>query len=265
MCLRWRLRGRARLSRDEHGQVGGPARPVAVRALAHPPATVVPVSSVINPVGPEQPSTYWKRRAVVVGAIIVVLLLLWLLVRVALGGNDETAADAPSPEQSFGLSMSPEPQTSQGASAAPSASAGVPSQSVTASPSATTACQDQDVTVTAGTSGQSTAVGAGMGLSMTVTNTGTTPCVRDVGSGANELRVTSGSALVWSSDFCNPSTAKDEQTLDPGEKWSTSITWPGKIVDKSCPADPEIAQPGNYQVVARNGEIESEAVSFVVQ
>jgi hypothetical protein len=104
-----------------------------------------------------------------------------------------------------------------------------------------------------------------MGLTLTVTNTGSAACTRDVGAGANELQVTSGSTLVWSSDFCNPSKAKDLQQLDPGEAWSTSLAWPGTVVAKGCPANPPVAQAGSYRAVARNGDIEGEPVPFTVQ
>jgi hypothetical protein len=224
------------------------------------------VSSVINPVGPEEPSTYWRRRALVVVALLVVLWLFWLLIDVALGGGDEPAADGPSPSPSFGLTMTPDPEgsaaASEGASASPSdAASGSPSPS----PSASGPCEDTGLSVTAGTSAASTTVGAGLSLSLNVENTGSAACTRDVGAGANEIRITSGSVLVWSSDFCNPSDASDVVTLAPGEGVTTSVTWPGTITAEGCPADQPTAQAGSYRVVARNGSVESEPVSFTVQ
>jgi hypothetical protein len=225
----------------------------------------------VNPVGPEEPSTYWRRRAAVIVGLLVVLWLGWWLLNAAFGSNDEPSAEAPSASPSFGLTMSPspdgEPSQADGdpsASAAPSAS-GSASPSPTPSPSASVACVDSDIAVTAATSGATTTVGGGMALTLTVTNTGTAACNRDVGAGANELRVTSGSVLVWSSDFCNPSTAKDIQTLEPGKPFTTSATWPGTVTEKSCPANQPQAQAGGYKVVARNGAVESEPVAFSVQ
>jgi hypothetical protein len=119
--------------------------------------------------------------------------------------------------------------------------------------------------VTAGTSASSTTVGSGLTLSLNVENTGSAACTRDLGAGANEIRVTSGSVLVWSSDFCNPSDASDVVTLAPGEGVTTSVTWPGTVTAEGCPADQPTAQAGSYRVVARNGAVESEPVSFTVQ
>jgi hypothetical protein len=216
------------------------------------------VSSVINPVGPEEPSVYWRRRAIVVVALLLVLWLAWMLLRTALGGggDEPTATPSGSPGASAPASAQPTPSGDPGGSAAPSAQA---------SPGAAAACTDAQVGVTASTVSATTPVGAGLELSMTVTNTSQTPCTRDVGAGANELRVISGPALVWSSDFCNPSEAADVQVLEPGQPWTTTLTWPGTIVPEGCPSEQRQAQPGSYQVIGRNGSVESEPVVFVVE
>ena len=224
----------------------------------------------MNPVGPEEPSTYWRRRAAVIVGLLVVLWLGWWLLQAAFGSNDEPSATAPSASPSFGLTMSPSPDgeptdgVDPSASAAPSAS-GSASPSPSPSPSASADCVDADIAVTAATAGATTTVGGGMALTLTVTNTGSAACNRDVGAGANELRITSGSVLVWSSDFCNPSKAKDVQALEPGKPFTTSATWPGTVTEKGCPADQPQAQAGGYKVVARNGAVESEPVAFAIQ
>ncbi|HYO20656.1 MAG TPA: hypothetical protein VES02_18530 [Dermatophilaceae bacterium] len=226
------------------------------------------MSSVVNPVGPEEPSTYWRRRAGAIVGLLIVLWLGWWLLQAAFGSNDEPPAATPSASPSFGLTMSPAPgdEASEGdadPSAAPSASA--PAASASPSPSASVGCVDSDIAVSASTAGATTTVGGGMALTLTVTNTGSAPCNRDVGAGANELRITSGSVLVWSSDFCNPSKEIDVQALVPGTPFTTSVTWPGTVTVESCPANQPQAQAGGYQVVARNGAIESDPVAFAVQ
>ena len=214
----------------------------------------------MNPVGPEEPSTYWRRRAAVVVGLLVVLWLGWWLLSTAFGGSGTPAADAPGASTQTLPSDSPQPDAS--GSPAPSASADASSSP---SAAATAACADGVISVTVATDSATSAVGEGMGLTMTVTNNGDTACLRDVGAGANELQVTSGSVLVWSSDFCNPSDVKDEQTLAPGKAWSTSLTWPGTVVAQSCPSSPPTAQAGGYKAIARNGKVSSEPVAFTVQ
>ena len=226
-----------------------------------------PVTSVVNPVGPEEPSTYWRRRAAVIDGLLVVLWLGWWLLQAAFGPGDEASGQAPSPTPSFGLTMSASPDGEPTEGAADPSASGSPAatDSPSPSPSASVSCLDSDITVSAATAAATTSVGGEMALTLTVTNTGSTPCTRDVGAAANELQVSSGSVLVWSSDFCNPSTATDVQALVPGTPFTTSVTWPGTVIAQGCPADQPQAQAGSYRVVARNGAIESEPAVFTVE
>lgn len=216
----------------------------------------------MNPVGPEQPSTYWRRRAGVLVALLVVVWLVWWLVQSAFGsdGDAEEPVGQPSASASLGLSLpsSAAPSTS----ASPTASPGSPAPST--APKAPK-CADTDIVVTVAASDEATGVGDGMALSMTVANTGSQACRRNVGPGANEIRIESGPVLVWSSDFCSPSTAKDTQVLDSNEQFDTSVTWPGRVTAEACPDTQPLAQPGSYRVIARNLALESEPVTFTVQ
>ena len=225
----------------------------------------------MNPVGPEEPSTYWRRRAAVIVGLLVVLWLGWWLLQAAFGSNDEAPAAAPSESPSFGLTMSPSPDDEDdGRRCRPVRIAGPVGQwlgqPVTEpQPVGQRGLRGLRHRGLGGPASSSTTVGGGMGLTLTVTNTGSAACNRDVGAGANELRITSGSVLVWSSDFCNPSKAKDVQALEPGKPFTTSATWPGTVTQKGCPANQPQAQAGGYKVVARNAAIESEPVAFAVQ
>jgi hypothetical protein len=126
-------------------------------------------------------------------------------------------------------------------------------------------CAKADLEVAVATASPSARVGAGMGLTISIKNTGAVACTRDVGPGANELRVTSGSVLVWSSDFCSPSSKSDVEVIPPGEAFTASLAWAGDIVTESCPSNPPTAQPGTYRAIARNGELESEPATFLVK
>lgn len=227
----------------------------------------VPVSSVINPVGPEEPSTYWRRRAVVLVGVLVVVVLVWVVLSNVLGGSED-GSEEPGPEPSFGLSMSPTPedsatpQESPSGEASPSASAS--DVAASPSPTGTPACSDGAITVVAATAPSSMPVGGELGLTMTVTNTGSVPCTRDVGAGANEMTISSGSTLAWSSDHCNTSTASGPVVLEPGEEWSTALTWSGTTSAVGCPADQPAAQAGSYTLVVRNASLSSEPAAFQI-
>ena len=99
---------------------------------------------------------------------------------------------------------------------------------------------------------------------MILKNISTTTCKRDVGSGANEVTVTSGPALIWSTDHCNSSTDKDLVELAPGQEWKVKVVWIGKLTAEGCKVN-DLAQPGAYWVNGRNASLESDGVRFVVE
>ncbi len=203
------------------------------------------MSSVINPVGPEESSTYWRRRAIVLVALLVLLVAGFLVGRALLGGDDQGATPSPTGSQTPGAGEStPDPAASAG---------GVP------------ACAESAISVTAAPAAASTKVGAGMKLTMTIENTGKTACSRDVGAAANELQVTSGSVLVWSSDFCLAPGEADVAVIDPGQQYSSTVDWPGTVVSEECPSSPPNAEAGAYKVTGRNGDITSQPVTFEVK
>lgn len=252
---------------------------------------------VVNPIGPEEPSIYWRRRAVLGVILLVLLWTMWLAIG-ALTGSSNANASEPAQGPTFGLSLSdsasPDDSAPAGAdSASPSDSSSAdPSASATAasgaalseSPSASASatatdspsptesasasaasgtCQSADIVVAAQAASQSLTVGAGTGLTMMVTNKGTTACTRDVGPGANELRLTSGGTLTWSSDHCNPSTAAKSVTLEPGKSWSTTLTWNGSRSKAGCGAA-QAAPAGSYTLTATNGSVSSQPVTLTI-
>jgi hypothetical protein len=220
----------------------------------------------MNPVGPEEASTYWRRRAVFGVAGLVVLWVLWLILNAALNLGSGDPKATPSLDPSASATPAPDPS----ASAPPSSSAS-PESSPSGSPSSTVtsvagpACAQSDLEVAVMTASGSAPVGAGMGLTISITNKGATACSRDVGPAANELRVTSGAVLVWSSDHCNPSSKSDVKLLPPGEPWTASLAWAGTVVSATCPKNPPTAQPGTYRAIARNGDLESKPATFLVK
>ncbi len=222
------------------------------------------MSGVTHPVGPEPPEVYWRRRLIVGLAVIVTLVLLVKVVHH--GGGSPAAASSTS------TSVSATPAASSGAqmtaqSPSPTASdmpIAVASQTPTApTTTASGECSDADTAVTITLDRKTTTVGVGVHMTMSVKNTSATSCKRDVGSGANEVTIISGPALIWSTDHCNPSTAKDIVDLKPGQTWSVDDVWDGKMSAKGCKIL-ATAKPGAYWGHARNGNVNSDGASFVI-
>jgi hypothetical protein len=125
-------------------------------------------------------------------------------------------------------------------------------------------CSDADTSIRVVLDRETTAVGEGVHIKMIVKNNSTTTCKRDVGSGANEITVISGPALIWSTDHCNPNTDKDLVELAPGQEWNVKVVWIGKQTATGCKVT-NLAEPGAYWAHGRNASLNSDGARFVVQ
>ena len=227
------------------------------------------MSGVVHPVGPKPPTVYWRRRAVFA---VLVLLTLYLFGRVIFGGNSSTGAPVAAPSKSAVKTASASSKPT--ISASPSVSATPedivdPITQQSASPVATKTqppgtCGDSEVSVKVSIKKKVVKVGAGLDINMSVKNISKHACKRDVGSGANEVTVISGPALVWSTDHCGTGTESNYVDLIPGETWSVHVLWNGKLSAPNCQISGD-AQYGAYWAHARNGALVSSGARFVIQ
>jgi hypothetical protein len=242
----------------------------------------------MHPVGPASERVYWRRRVVVLVLLVATLTLAWR----ALPGGGEAVAEGPSPVSATvpttatpaapaGSSAGPEAAGARGGVTAPAASPSAPpttAGAATATPVAVagTTAPAAGVTCTGGAEGAlevsvatdatSYAPGAEPELTLQVTNTGTVPCEHDLGPAALELVVTSGGQPVWSSDDCDPDRRTNVRRLEPGEAWSTTLTWSRTRSADGCGQPRPAAGPGTYEVSGRAGEVRSaEPARLVLQ
>lgn len=77
-------------------------------------------------------------------------------------------------------------------------------------------------------------------------------CSADVNADDYELRITSGTDRIWSTDDCAKLVRKTATTLKPGEAVVWTITWNGKrsAQGQTCKNRPEMPQPGYYHVTS---------------
>ena len=220
------------------------------------------MTGVVHPVGPEEPVVYWRRRLMLGLAALVTLFVVF---RILTGGDNSVPAAALATPSSEAGVATPE------ASSAPSVADATPTPTVlqpTAQPTvpavADGECSDADTSIEVEIDRKTTEVGEGLHINMVVKNISGTTCKRDVGSGANEVTVISGPALIWSTDHCNPSTDKNLVELAPGQEWSVKVVWIGKQTAKGCKVR-NMAEPGAYWAHGRNGSLNSDGARFVVQ
>ena len=216
------------------------------------------MTGVVHPVGPEQPQVYWRRRVMLA---VVALITLVIIVRSLTGGGDTAAAVATSTPVASQPVATPAPSLEV---ASPTPETIQPTADPTVPPVGEGECSDADTSIRVLVDRETTAVGEGVHIKMIVKNTSDKTCKRDVGSGANEVTVISGPALIWSTDHCNASTDKNLVELTPGQEWSVKVVWIGKQTAKGCKVR-NMAEPGAYWAHGRNASLNSDGVRFVVE
>ena len=217
------------------------------------------MTGIVNPVGPEEPQVYWRRRIMFAVATLITLIVI---VRSVTGGNETPiAAASPVPTDQIAIVATPAPTV---VVASPTPIALQPTAQPTVPVVGEGECSDADTSIRVVVDRETTAVGEGVHIKMIVKNISAVTCKRDVGSGANEVTVISGPALIWSTDHCNPSTEKDLVELAPGQEWSVNVVWIGKQTAKGCKVR-NMAKPGAYWAHGRNASLNSDGVKFVVK
>ena len=220
------------------------------------------MTGVVHPVGPEEPQVYWRRRLMLGLAALVTLIVI---IQSITGGKEPVPVVASGAPSSEAVVTSPEPSSTPSVVlASPTTPVLQPTAQPTVPVVADGECSDADTSIRVEVDRETTAVGEGVHIKMIVKNISAVSCKRDVGSGANEVTVISGPALIWSTDHCNPSTDKDLVELAPGQEWSVNVVWIGKQTAKGCKVR-NMAEPGAYWAHGRNASLNSDGVRFVVQ
>ena len=201
---------------------------------------------------------YWRRRLMFGLAALVTLIVL---IRTFTGGDDAVPTATSASPSAESLTASPIPSI---AAASPSPTILQPTAQPAVPAVAEGECSDADTSIRVEVDRETTAVGEGVHINMVVKNISAKTCKRDVGSGANEVTVISGPALIWSTDHCNPNTDKDLVELAPGQEWNVKVVWIGKQTSTGCKVT-NMAEPGAYWAHGRNSSLNSDGVKFVVQ
>jgi hypothetical protein len=210
---------------------------------------------VLRPVGPLPPGAYWFRRLLLVVVVVLLLAIAWWFLGRGSGAEDPAAA-TPTPSAT---SSSPTPTTTQSEKSKPT-------KTKTKSTAAEAPeCADKDIEVSVATDAEAYAPSELPTFTLTVENVSDETCSRDVGPAALELRVSSGGSRVWSSDDCNPGGDPRLKVLGPQDRFVQSVQWGRTLSQEGCPTPQESAEPGTYQVVARNQERFSDPAAFVLE
>jgi hypothetical protein len=205
------------------------------------------MSTLRNPVGPQPPSVYWRRRLLLLLGLIAVIVIIVLIIVRPGSTPDAKPTDSPKPSS-----------TSAGPSPTPTFSSAAGGE----------ACNPAQVSLTAVTDSNSYNAGVNPQISMTILNAGSAPCTFDVGTGAQEYIITSGTDRIWSSKDCQTGQTSTPQVLQPGVPLSTTpFAWDRtRSSTDTCTGSRPAAVAGpdgpTYRLQVKLGSIESETVAF---
>lgn len=191
------------------------------------------MSTVRNPVGPQPPSVYWRRRLLVLlGLIAVIVIIILIIVR----PGAENAGN-PTP-----------PPSSAPTNTAPPAEEGE-------------ACNPAVIELEPITDATSYAAGVQPQISMSITNTGSVACELDVGTAAQAYFIVSGTDPIWNSRDCQQGGESLVRLLEPNEPLTTQpFGWDRtrSAPDTCGTGRPEVIAGGaTYRLSVTLGDIES--------
>ncbi|KHD72803.1 hypothetical protein [Actinoplanes utahensis] len=233
-------------------------------------------------VGPLPPAVYWRRRAVVLGAVLLGVIVLFMSCNPGdepdpkktsaeqpalppTGAQDPSASASATPsfEESppAGGNPFPDPQqTSPAETLPPPANTGAPVVG------AGEACADGEITVTPVPATQSPQRGTPLRIQLKIKNSSARACTRDLGASAQELYIEQGATKFWSSDQCNSVKGNQVETLAAGAERIYEVTWNGRQ-STACTdnvASGPVPAAGAYTLRGRLDGRVSEAVGLTI-
>ncbi|MBO9038520.1 hypothetical protein [Curtobacterium flaccumfaciens] len=231
------------------------------------------MSSLRHPVGPEKPVVYWRRRALVLGALLVVVLVVVLIV---VGRGSGATSAAPSASASAGAGSGASSAGSAGSGSGSSRSA-APKPAASASASASkpaaadgSTCTKDQIVLTPVLDKSAYGPTEDPKIAMSIKNSGTNSCHMDLGSAQQVLTISSGQEQYWSSKDCQTGGTNQDVTIKSGQTLTTpAIAWDRtrsstSTCDSSRPA--VTAGGASYHLQVAVGNLESKtSVQFILQ
>jgi hypothetical protein len=221
-------------------------------------------------VGPLPSAVYWRRRAVVLGALLIVVLALFY----TFGGTPQAPAGRQTTMDSTSPAASPDttatlltPIISDNKpnkdpyDAAPPTAFTLPTTGPTTGPTAAAEvpasgqCSDAEIQVIASAALSKVPAGKPMDLTIKFRNIGKRSCNRDIGADAQELMLADGDKVIWSSDDCNARHGSDVRKFAPDDAVTFTLTWNGRRSRSGTGAanctSPPVPAIGTYKLVGR--------------
>lgn len=198
------------------------------------------MSALLEPVGPEAASTYWRRRLLVLLGIIIVIVILVAGVNALSGGSSEGGEEKPADPEA---GSTEEPQDTTPA----------PSQ----------LCEAGVIEVAAGLNERTFGAGQKPTFTISITNGGGVDCLVENVQSTFEVEVTSGTDRIWNSLDCPAEDVPNQSFLiSAGATQNVEVPWDRVRSDERCRTDWPSLGDGTYKVQILYGDIKSEQLSF---
>lgn len=235
---------------------------------------------LLRPVGRESTATYWRRRALL---LVAVLLVLFVGSRACAGGGtggqdgalrrgtgmslagSGTAGPTSTPTPSGGPGTTAEPTGEPSDGGGDGQPTGEPSGGVVAGGGVVPGyCQDGNIKVSVKPTRSTFPPTEDATFRLSIVNVGGGPCRYEVGPRGWEATVESGITPIWNSDHCAVAEASRLRTLQPGEPVTATIVWDRIRSEHGCPSGQPAAAAGTYTLIAKAGNVSSQKVGFVL-
>ncbi|MBW9209480.1 hypothetical protein KV100_07415 [Mumia sp. zg.B21] len=201
------------------------------------------MSSVMRPSGKLPPGVYWRRRLVVLTAV---LLLGWLALRVIGGGDDQKAGGEPPATSTSVARTEPSATTAPTRAHKPRKAKDVAVDVRLAAVDGV--CPPETVFVTPSVV-EGARAGGTVPVTLRVSSTATKPCTVRIDPSTFVLSVKSKDTTVWDTQACGEIQGR---TVDVHPTWATviDVTWDGRANADTCDEEGAFAKPAPYSAYA---------------
>ena len=224
------------------------------------------------------PATYWRRRVVVLAAVVAILGLPIWAVNEAFGGSQASGQGPPRSHAGHMAGPGPRPQAARGHSQAltrqtadlgsrPRARAPAAPRGAGTEPSpgpARQTCARGAVLLTLRTARHRYGPGEQVTFVVGAASAKSRPCRLDLGSRFTSVVVASAGTPLWDSSSCLRGTGSRVVRLRRGAPAFLRVTWDRRTSLSGCPGQGTAVAAGTYAAAAFNGQLHSQATTFVL-
>jgi hypothetical protein len=219
------------------------------------------------------PATYWRRRVVVLAVGVAVLGLPIWAVNKALGGSQAPGQGSPAASAGHAARPSPRARAERGHWQAPTRETADLGAGPRARPSAGTSpgarpgretCARGAVLLTIRAARHRYGPGDQVIFVVGAVSAKSRPCRIDLGARFTSVVVASGGTPLWDSSSCLRGAGSQVVMVRRGAPAFLKVTWDQRTSLSGCPAKGTAVRAGAYTAAAFNGQLRSQATTFVL-